>query len=284
MSIEALAAARKVTGVTATEKSVLMALADYANDEWEAYPSQTTLAEWTCLTRKTIGITLQRLEARGLLTSRHQYRDDGGYRVKLYRLNPTVLAATRAVPKTEPKPGALEEPPAEPQVEDATSEGGMPPTVTGGCYPGLQGGATQGSRGVLPRVTSRTAIKNSYKEQDKHTRLPSRSELEGLLEIWNEERGNLPRATALSRYREAGLRRLARTAGGLEAAVEMLRAAARAVAADPWWNGQNPNRKLYGLDNLLASDKFVARSEETQARQDPAAPPDPLQAYRDLGL
>jgi hypothetical protein len=51
-----------------SQKLVMLALADHANDEGEgAYPSLTTLCKKTCLTRPTVSITLRCLKSIGLL-------------------------------------------------------------------------------------------------------------------------------------------------------------------------------------------------------------------------
>lgn len=85
MSMEAIAAARKLT-LPPRDKFVLLALADYANDDGEAWPKQSTLAQWTCYDRSTVNQALTSLEATGLIVSRQTYRDDGGKSVKVYRL------------------------------------------------------------------------------------------------------------------------------------------------------------------------------------------------------
>lgn len=85
MSMEAITAARKLT-LPPRDKFVLLALADYANDKGEAYPKQSTLAQWTCYDRSTVNQALASLEAAGLIESKQTYRDDGGKSVKVYRL------------------------------------------------------------------------------------------------------------------------------------------------------------------------------------------------------
>lgn len=85
MSIEAISAARKLQ-IPPTEKFVLIALSDFANDKGEAWPGQSTLADWTCLSRSAINTALANLERAGVITSRQTYREDGGKSVKVYRL------------------------------------------------------------------------------------------------------------------------------------------------------------------------------------------------------
>ena len=85
MSMEAITAARKLR-LPPRDKFVLLALADYANDNAEAYPKQSTIAEWTCYARQTVNEALNSLEAAGLIQAKQTYRDDGGKSVKVYRL------------------------------------------------------------------------------------------------------------------------------------------------------------------------------------------------------
>jgi pyocin large subunit-like protein len=54
--------------ISSTEKLVLRALADRANDDGSScYPSVLTLAKETSLSRKTVQTTLRSLQARGLV-------------------------------------------------------------------------------------------------------------------------------------------------------------------------------------------------------------------------
>jgi DNA-binding MarR family transcriptional regulator len=68
MSIEALDWAFKLnrSGVTSTMKLVLLVLADFAGDEDEAYPRQTTIAARALLERETVNKNLKKLESIGL--------------------------------------------------------------------------------------------------------------------------------------------------------------------------------------------------------------------------
>ena len=68
MSIRALNWAYKQShGLNSTSKFVLTALADYANDEGCAYPSQETLSSRTLLNPKTVTLCLQRLVFHGFI-------------------------------------------------------------------------------------------------------------------------------------------------------------------------------------------------------------------------
>lgn len=67
MSMAALRWARGVRGITSTQKLVLWALADQANDYGEAWPSALALAADCCLTDRAVRDALNELERRGLL-------------------------------------------------------------------------------------------------------------------------------------------------------------------------------------------------------------------------
>lgn len=148
MSIEAINAARKLV-LPPRDKFVLLALADYANDEGEAFPRQGTIAEWTCYNRTTVNEALSSLEASGLIETRQTYRDDGGKSVKVYRL--TFLNT--------------------PHVGD--TDKGMSATPTRGCRPGQQGdvGDTNSNNhqeGTTKKEQRETRARAKHKKEPKH--------------------------------------------------------------------------------------------------------------------
>ncbi len=67
MSMSALRWARGVRGISATQKFVLVMLADQANDYGEAWPSALLLAQECCLTDRAVRDAMDVLEARGLI-------------------------------------------------------------------------------------------------------------------------------------------------------------------------------------------------------------------------
>lgn len=69
MSIKAISWAFKQKCGTPAEKLVLLALADYANDEGECWPGQEHIAEKTDLVRETVLRLLRSLEKQTLITS-----------------------------------------------------------------------------------------------------------------------------------------------------------------------------------------------------------------------
>ncbi len=87
MSIEAITLAKRVEGLIPRDRFVLFVLADYANDDLEAWPRQATIASDTGYNRTTVNRALKSLEDEGLLTSLQEQRGDGGNSTKRYRLN-----------------------------------------------------------------------------------------------------------------------------------------------------------------------------------------------------
>ncbi len=77
MSWQATAAALKFRGLKPTEKLLLLALANYANEDNQVWVKQKTLAEDTELCRRTIVSCFQTLEAAGALTREIRRRENG---------------------------------------------------------------------------------------------------------------------------------------------------------------------------------------------------------------
>lgn len=70
MSAEAVAWAKKLDGLSSSQKNVLRALADYCNHEHACFPSVPTLARDTALAVRTVQRALAELEALGAVTRR----------------------------------------------------------------------------------------------------------------------------------------------------------------------------------------------------------------------
>lgn len=69
------------------EKLLLILIASYANDDGECFPSQTTLAYRSGLSRRTVLRSLAELEERGVITRRPNRRSDGSRSSDTIRLN-----------------------------------------------------------------------------------------------------------------------------------------------------------------------------------------------------
>lgn len=86
MSDEARAWAKRQRGLSVAEKSVLNALAGYADADGEAFPKISTLAEVTAMSGRHVQRQLGKLEDRGLLQRFERMREgDGGQTSNLYR-------------------------------------------------------------------------------------------------------------------------------------------------------------------------------------------------------
>lgn len=97
MSITALNwAGRTVTG-SASRKAVLLCLANYANEQNEAYPSVETISRMTELNGKTVRLALNEMESNGLIFDTGRRRGQT-QNIRVWGLN--VDAET--LPKTEP--------------------------------------------------------------------------------------------------------------------------------------------------------------------------------------
>ena len=77
MSIAAMSCALALRGVTSSEKLLLLALANYADENMRCWPSQKRLAEDTCLSDRTIRTLMTELEAREMLSRTQRQRPDG---------------------------------------------------------------------------------------------------------------------------------------------------------------------------------------------------------------
>mgnify|MGYP001809868668 CR=1 FL=1 len=77
MSYSAMAWARSIKTGSATVKSVLLAVANYADEEGICWPSQEQLADDTELSRHSIMRALDQLEDMGLMSRDRRHRKDG---------------------------------------------------------------------------------------------------------------------------------------------------------------------------------------------------------------
>lgn len=97
MSISALTWARGQTTGGPAAKLVLMAVADFADENGVAWPSQKMLAEVTEQSVDTVQRYMRRLEQRGLLWRRKSRHDDGRHKADRIHLFLDEAAKARAV-------------------------------------------------------------------------------------------------------------------------------------------------------------------------------------------
>lgn len=94
MSMEAINWARRVRGITAAQKCVLLLLADRASETNECWPSISGLADDACMTERGVSKCLHALVGAGVLSIDH---GRGRHRTSIYRLpvgneeNPNVV-------------------------------------------------------------------------------------------------------------------------------------------------------------------------------------------------
>lgn len=100
MSIDALSWAFNLELPNSGVKLTLLALANYANDEGEAYPNQKSISKKTCLSTRAIRTHLVVLEELGLITRKSRKRDDGTFTSDLFQIN---IGATPLSIKTSGK-------------------------------------------------------------------------------------------------------------------------------------------------------------------------------------
>jgi len=77
MSVQALSHVMSIRDVSASEKLVLIVLANFADEAMTAWPSHRRLSEDACLSERTVLTVLKALEQKGYITRQEQRRRDG---------------------------------------------------------------------------------------------------------------------------------------------------------------------------------------------------------------
>lgn len=77
MSVQAITAALAVQGVTSSEKLLLIVLANYADEHFKCWPSQSTLASNTMLSERNVRRILATLEEKTVISRRVRYNGRG---------------------------------------------------------------------------------------------------------------------------------------------------------------------------------------------------------------
>jgi len=115
MSIEAIFQALKAKDLSPPEKLTLIALANYANQDDQAWPSQQKIADITCLSLASIKRALRNLEEKGLIGREHRIRDNGSRTTDLITLRLGVTVTPGMVSERHPPPVTVT--PPEPTLE-----------------------------------------------------------------------------------------------------------------------------------------------------------------------
>lgn len=87
MSVQALSCAFAMRGLSPSEKLVLLALANFANEDMRCWPSQERLAADTELSVRTVWGALKTLEEKGVVTRIQRKRADGTRATDVVTLN-----------------------------------------------------------------------------------------------------------------------------------------------------------------------------------------------------
>ena len=110
MSVQAITWALDFRVRSATEKAILLVLANYANEYGVSWPSQSTLAEQSACTDRTVRSVLQQLEARSVVRRVPRRRGNGS------RQSDIILLAAFEGRKPAP-PGLLDDGEEEPLAQ-----------------------------------------------------------------------------------------------------------------------------------------------------------------------
>lgn len=94
MSVQALSCAFAIRGISSSEKLVLLALANYANDKMVCWPSQERLAADTELSDRTVWASLKALEVKRLLSRVSRKRSDGTRATDVFTLHFALTVTT----------------------------------------------------------------------------------------------------------------------------------------------------------------------------------------------
>lgn len=127
-----MAWARGIKTGSATVKSVLLAVANYADEEGVCWPSHRQLCEDTELSRNSVIRALEQLENLGLLHREGRYRDDGSRTSDLITLDLGASASVASPRPTvaPPRPTKLRSTVGHPPSHGATAEPIIEPLIT----------------------------------------------------------------------------------------------------------------------------------------------------------
>jgi len=172
MSIQLIQLALAVEGITPAAKTVLMVLANHANDKREAWPSTSRICRQTGLSGRTVHRAVNALEAAGYISRERRFRDDGSQTSNIFRLNMT--------------PAAMSPP--------SVNLSGGSDTVTGE-------GATE-CRGAPVTVAPHETSLNPKKESTVRSAAPSQAD-DAFLKLWDTATEKMRRRSDQKRARAA---------------------------------------------------------------------------------
>lgn len=242
------------------DKFVLVALADYHNrDAGYAWMKQGTLAKLTGYTRATVNAALRALEEdHRLVVSEERRYKDGRNASKLYRLvGVDQIAASETPVKEQPRVKEVDTAKATRVNEIDTDRVNAVDSVRV---------KEIDSKNLLTEnyLTETQELKHMSSDDDARPSKAISTEQavtpQQLLDTYNEHRGPLPAALTLNGKRKRALAQIAKAYA--HRSPEIITAATRQVATDSFWIERG-----YGLDILLAGEKYVAKAEAWQQNQ-----------------
>lgn len=123
MSFEAQAWARKIKCGTASRKTVLMFLANCANEDGECWPSVAYIAESSELSERTVQQALADMQGMGILERAARKHESGASRSSLFRLKMEADSAQKTGEPPPQKMGGEGAANAPPRVQPMQGEG-----------------------------------------------------------------------------------------------------------------------------------------------------------------
>jgi hypothetical protein len=97
MSVQALSCAFAIRGLSSSEKLVLLALANFANEKMQCWPSQERIAADTELSDRTVWTALKGLETKGLLSRQSRKRADGTRSTDVFTLHFSLTVTSEPI-------------------------------------------------------------------------------------------------------------------------------------------------------------------------------------------
>jgi len=163
LSIEAISGAFKLTGLSAQTKLTLIALANYANDQGYAWPSQKTISDISSQSERGVRKQLAVLEELGLIRRQDRFTASGARSSDVYQL--VYMLTLRHTVPLPPAHGAA---PSGTTCQDLRHTVPLPPAHGAGdplCDPLCDPSIEPVVRATRPR--QRHSLPDSFKLDDK---------------------------------------------------------------------------------------------------------------------
>jgi DNA-binding transcriptional regulator YhcF (GntR family) len=227
MSYSAMAWARAIKTGSPTVKAVLLAVANYADEEGICWPSQDQLAEDTELSRHSIMRAIEQLEEMDLLTRERRHRKDGSRTSDLI-----MLDLSRTVQRsTEQRSSEQRSTQQQPKSHSATAE----PIIEPSSIP-------SSGRASKPKGEEQLAF-DAFNDIAAET--------------------GIPKAQVLTPERKSKLRQRLNECGGLTGWLDAM----SKIRGSPFLCGDNDRGWKANLDFLLRPASFTRLMEGSYDRQ-----------------